>query len=243
MAKSVGLLVIGFVLLGLTMVEFQDLGFDLASIIPFPLNLGFAVASIIPFSLSLFYVSRRERYKTEHVYFRPNEKKSRWKKKSSIFSELKRNQFARIKFDFDNELEALFEIKYKNPTQSKVRLFFGREGNEIIYSRDYIESSKNNFVHIKIFPSRKQNSTQWIKKGVQDVGDNFEAGYTIEVLLRDAEPKLRKYLIDVLRSRRFGCLPAERTIHAHFDEPHPTEYKAEEILKNILDEISRNSFD
>ena len=170
-------------------------------------------------------------------------------KKSLTDSELKLDRFAKkeldrftqIKFDFDNDLEALLEINYSNPRQTKVRLFFGKEGKQTIYSRDYIESSGNNFVHMKMIPSHKQNSTQWIKKGTQDVGDNFEAGYTLEIFIRDADKQLKKFLIDLLRSKRFGCIPTARTIHAHLDDAHPSGDKAKEHLANILNEITRIS--
>jgi len=170
-------------------------------------------------------------------------------KKSLNISELKLDRFAKkehdrftqIKFDFDNELEALLEINYSNPRQTKVRLFFGKEGKETIYSRDYIESSGNNFIHFRMIPSPKQRSTQWVKKGIHDVGDNFESGYTLELFMRDADKQLRKFLIDLLMSKGFGCLPASRTIHCHLDDDHPNDDKAKEHLENILYEITRIS--
>lgn len=174
------------------------------------------------------------------MYYAP---KDGQKKDDRMYSDtvLERENFSKIKFNFENELEAVAEINYSNPTKSRVRLFFGKEGKETIYSRDYLESSKNNFVHVKILPSRKQYSTQWIKDGTQDVGDNYEAGYTIEVLLRDAEPELRKYLINILSSNGFGCLPSARTIHGHLDDNNPNEDKAKEILVNILNQITKAS--
>jgi len=163
--------------------------------------------------------------------------KERNKQKAEFAAGKARKNFSQIKFKLESELEALLEIDYANPAQKRTRLFFGKEGNETIYSRDYLESSKSNFVHLKILPSKKQHSTQWVKEGTQDVGDNFEAGYTVEILLRDAEPLLRKYLIDILNSFGFGCLPAARTLHGHLDDPYPTEDRAKEILKEIINKV------
>ena len=69
------------------MIEFQDLGFDLVSKIPFSLNMGFAVVSIIPFCLGLLYVLRDGRPKTEHVYTRNDEFE---KRKQAEVEELER---------------------------------------------------------------------------------------------------------------------------------------------------------
>ncbi|HXV67024.1 MAG TPA: hypothetical protein VD731_07365 [Nitrosopumilaceae archaeon] len=177
------------------------------------------------------------------MYYAPKEGQ---KKDDRMYSDtvLERENFSKISFRIATGLEALIEIDFIIPTKAKVRLFFGKEGSESIYSRDYLESSKNNFVHIKIMPSKKQSSTQWIKKGTHDVGDNFESGYTIEVFLRDADSELRKFLVNILNSRGFGCLPTARTIYAHLNDDNPNEDKAKEILKNIVDEIasiSKNS--
>lgn len=186
------------------------------------------------------------------------------KRKTKIFQELEKNKiseeevinerkrqieeesvkkyrlnFSQIKFDFKNEDEAVIEIDYKKPVEFRTRLFFGKDGSDKIYSKDYLEKSESNFIHLKVIPSKKQNSTSWIKKGLHNVGDNFESGYTVAILLRDADPKLRKYIIDVLNSFKFGSLPTARTIYAHLDDDFPHDGKAKEYLEKITREISK----
>jgi len=146
--------------------------------------------------------------------------------------------FSKIKFNYESELEAMVEFDYLNPTKSIDRMFFGKGKSDKIYSKDFLKTSKNNFVYIRIIPSPKRNIASFEYGGNKSIGDNFEAGYTVLITLRDSQPKLRQSLISIMNKHNFGCLPASKTLHCHLDSPNPTEDEARKILEEIMTEFS-----
>lgn len=148
-----------------------------------------------------------------------------------------RGSFSKIEFNYESELEAILEFDYKNPTKSVDRMFFGKKNDTKIYSRDYLQTSNNNFAHIRIIPSPKRSIASFEYGGSKSIGDNFEAGYTLVITLKYSEPKLRRFLIDIMNKHNFGCLPASTTIHCHLNSAHPTEDQAKKILEEIVIDI------
>ncbi len=146
-------------------------------------------------------------------------------------------QFTSILKDFQSELEAMIQFEYSGFRDINARYFFGNEKSDTIYSKDFIEKSNTNIVYFKIIPSAKQYSTNWIKKGLHDVGDNFESGYTIQVTLRKNDEKLRKNITKILKKYNFGCLPAAFSFHCHMNKENPTYDEAKKLLQDIVNEV------
>ena len=140
--------------------------------------------------------------------------------------------FERIDFNFKSKLETIVEIDYKNPMDIKERLFFSRRKNPLLYSRDYIRKSKNNFIHFKIETTRAKNTT-WSYGGNKEIGDNFESGYSLTISFQRSEPTIRKALITLLQHYKFGCFPSTFSILGHRDGKFPTELEAAKILNSI----------
>ena len=140
--------------------------------------------------------------------------------------------FERIDFDFKSKLETIVEIDYKNPMDIKERLFFSRRKNPLLYSRDYIRKSKNNFIHFKIETTRAKNTT-WSYGGNKEIGDNFESGYSLTISFQRSEQTVRKALITLLQHYKFGCFPSTYSILGHRDGKFPTESEAAKILNSI----------
>ena len=140
--------------------------------------------------------------------------------------------FERIDFDFKSKLETIVEIDYKNPMDVRERLFFSRRKNPLLYSRDYIRKSKNNFIHFKIETTRAKNTT-WSYGGNKEIGDNFESGYSLTISFQRSEQTVRKALITLLQHYKFGCFPSTYSILGHRDGKFPTELEAAKILNSI----------
>ena len=140
--------------------------------------------------------------------------------------------FERIDFDFKSKLETIVEIDYKNPMDVRERLFFSRRKNPLLYSRDYIRKSKNNFIHFKIETTRAKNTT-WSYGGNKEIGDNFESGYSLTISFQRSEQTVRKALITLLQHYKFGCFPSTFSILGHRDGKFPTESEAAKILNSI----------
>ena len=140
--------------------------------------------------------------------------------------------FERIDFDFKSKLETIVEIDYKNPMDVRERLFFSRRKNPLLYSRDYIRKSKNNFIHFKIETTRAKNTT-WSYGGNKEIGDNFESGYSLTISFQRSEQTIRKALITLLQHYKFGCFPSTFSILGHRDGKFPTELEAAKILNSI----------
>ena len=150
--------------------------------------------------------------------------------------------FERIDFDFKSKLEAIVEIDYKNPMDVRERLFFSRRKNPLLYSRDYIRKSKNNFIHFKIEISRAKN-TKWSYGGDREIGDNFENGYSLTISFQRSEQTVRKALIKMLQQYKFGCFPSSNSILGHRDGQYPTESEATKILNSITKSFVGNDFE
>ena len=114
----------------------------------------------------------------------------------------------------------------------------------MLYSRDYTEQEKSNEIQFKIEPSGSYFSgpknTTWIKKGLHEVEDNFESGYSLTITLQYDDSEIRKVIINILQHHRFGSFPSSHTIHAHLDDEAPTSNGAEKILNNIQFRSSRS---
>lgn len=152
-----------------------------------------------------------------------------------------RENFSKIIDNFKSEFEVLLEFEYSKLNKTKVRYFFSRDGSEKIYSKDFTVNSDKNYAHLIISPSGKQHSTNWNTNGNYEIGDNFEAGYTLQVTLNKNDEKLRKNIINILQKYRFGCLPSSYSIHCHLDSNSPNEHEARELLQKIIKDISESS--
>ena len=141
--------------------------------------------------------------------------------------------FGKIDCNFKSKLEAIVEIDYKNPMDVRERLFFGKQDNPILYSRDYVEKSKNNFIHFKIETTFAKN-TKWNYEGTKEIGDNFESGYSLIISFQHSEKTIRKSLIKLLQYYKFGSIPSSHAIHAHLDDENPTELQAGKILNSVV---------
>ena len=150
--------------------------------------------------------------------------------------------FERIDFDFKSKLEMIVEIDYINLMDVRERLFFSRRKNSLLYSRDYIRKSKNNFIHFKIETSRAKN-TKWSYGSDREIGDNFENGYSLKVSFQRSEQTVRKALIKMLQSYKFGCFPSSNSILAHRDAKYPTEEEAAKILISITKSFVGKDFE
>ena len=149
------------------------------------------------------------------------------------------DSFIKVDFDLENELEVVIEMEYRDPTVIKNRLFFGQKDSPVLFSRDYIETSQNNFIHLKIESTRAKNTT-WNYKGTKEIGDNFEDGYSLTVRFKHNEHILKNFFIKILQSNNFGCFPGERTFTCHRDGKYPTDSVAKEILHSIVESFMSN---
>lgn len=152
---------------------------------------------------------------------------------------LREKQFAQIIQNFNSEFEAMIEFKYSKLKKTKVRYFFGKDEHQI-HSKDFFEYSNKNYLHMLIIPSTKQSSTKWIKKGDFDVGDNFESGYALRIVLTKNDAELRSGIINILQKYGFGCLPAAHTLHCHLNNNCPNDEEAKELLKRIVNDITKS---
>ena len=150
--------------------------------------------------------------------------------------------FERIDFDFKSKLETIVEIDYINLMDVRERLFFSRRKNPLLYSRDYIRKSGNNFIHFKIETSRAKN-TKWSYGGDREIGDNFENGYSLTISFQRSEQTVRKALIKMLQQYKFGCFPSSNSILGHRDGQYPTESEATKILNSITKSFVGNDFE
>ena len=100
------------------------------------------------------------------------------------------NMFEKV--DFESKLEVLVETDYSNPMNVKERLFFGKNDNPVLYSRDYMQKSTKNLTHFRIEVAHPKN-TMWIYRGLHEIGDNFENGYSLTIHFRYDEAGLRRY--------------------------------------------------
>lgn len=166
------------------------------------------------------------------------QKKRKQAHREAIKEDKVSTQFTLILKNFQSDLEAMIQFEHSGFRDIKVRYFFGNEKSDVVYSRDFVEKSNTNTVYLKMMPASKQHSTNWIKKGVHDVGDNFESGYTIQVTLRKNDEKLRKNIITILQKYNFGCLPAAFSFHCHMNKENPTSDEAKKLLQSIVEEIS-----
>ena len=145
------------------------------------------------------------------------------------------------KIDFESKLEAVVETDYNNPMNVKERLFFSKYDDPVLYSRDYMQKSENNFIYFKIEPTFAKN-TKWSYDGNKEIGDNFENGYSLTIHFQHSEQTIRKLFIKLLQYYKFGSLPSSRTIHAHLDSKNPTELEAEEILNSVVNSFVGEDF-
>jgi hypothetical protein len=150
--------------------------------------------------------------------------------------------FKRIDFNFKSKLETIVEIDYINLMDVRERLFFSKRKNPLLYSRDYIRKSKNNFIHFKIETSRAKN-TKWSYGSDREIGDNFENGYSLIISFQRSEQTVRKALIKMLQHYKFGCFPSSHSILAHHDSKYPTESEAAKILNSITKSFVGNDFE
>ena len=119
----------------------------------------------------------------------------------------------------------------------KVRYFFSKGDKNEIYSRDFIESASTNLIHMRIDPTRNPKNVRWNYPGNGEIGDNFDAGYTLNVTFTKDDQKLRRNLIKKFMKFNFGCFPSRKTILAHRNDDSPTISGAEEILAQIIAEL------
>ena len=145
------------------------------------------------------------------------------------------------RFHLESKQEYLIEIIYENPTETKTRVFLSRDDHEEIYSKDYFDLSNNNFIQLKIDVEKNLSNASWIKpKDTGRIqGDNFERGYTVFVSVKHDDSNLKKHLVNILNKHGFGSLPSSSTIYAHLDDPHPDNLASEKILKQIVDDITK----
>ena len=145
-------------------------------------------------------------------------------------------EFRNISYNLDSGLEAILVFDYSFPTPSKTRLFFSKENNTAMFSRDYLANTTDNAIHLKIEPTTRRNA-KLISGGNYDFNDSFDDGYSLVVNLKYGDPSLRKEIIDILREEGFGCLPADFTIHAHLNRIAPKESDAKNILSGIVKRV------
>ncbi|HUL51671.1 MAG TPA: hypothetical protein VLT10_00190 [Verrucomicrobiae bacterium] len=145
-------------------------------------------------------------------------------------------------FDIGSDLEAVIHIDYSTPKERKVKMFFSKEKKEAIFSREYIEKTMGNILHLKIEPTTRRSATL-ISGGNYDFNDSFDPGYSCTVSFKNTDDNLRNLASQVLRKNGFGVLPtAKLTMHSHLNEKYPTHSRAEELLSIITNEI-RNIID
>ena len=139
--------------------------------------------------------------------------------------------------ELESGLEALLEHNPGMLRKVKVRYFFSKGDKNEIYSRDFTESASTNLIHMRISPVRNPKNTKWNYEGTKEIGDNFEAGYTLNVTFTKDDQKLRRNLIKKFMRFNFGCFPSRKTILGHRNDDSPTISNAKEILAQILAEL------
>ena len=144
--------------------------------------------------------------------------------------------FAKRKFDFNEGMEQVLEVEYEKEREVGVKLFFSND-EWTTFSRNYKERVNDNFIRFTIQVARKTNASL-ISGGNFDFGDDFDSGYTLFVLFKYNDKKLLSDVSKILRSKKFGCLPTNFSIHAHLNDKNPTDDTAKEILSQITDELS-----
>lgn len=142
--------------------------------------------------------------------------------------------FSKRKFNFNDGLERVIEITYAKDREVDVKLFFS-DNDWTTFSRNYKEKVYDNFVRFIIEVAKK---TTLISGGNYDFNDDFSKGYTLFVMMKHGDKKLLSQISDILRNKKFGCLPTTFSIHAHLNDEHPTEDRAKQILSEITDELS-----
>lgn len=144
------------------------------------------------------------------------------------------------RLDVQSDLEAVIHLNYSAPKDTKVKLFFSKQKSDAIFSREYIEKTKGNIIHVKIEPTSRRNAVL-ISGGNYDFNDSFEPGYSCTISFKHEDDNLKNISSQVLRKNGFGVLPtAKLTIHSHLNEKNPTHYRAEEILTSLVNEIKDN---
>jgi len=149
--------------------------------------------------------------------------------------------FQTLSYNLDSGLEAILVFDYSAPTKSKTRLFFSKENNTTLFSRDYLTNTTNNVIHFKIEPTIRKNA-KLISGGNFDFNDSFDDGYSLVLNLKYGDQSLRKEIIDILSEEGFGCLPSDFTIHAHLNKNSPSEFDAKKLLSVIVDRITERVF-
>lgn len=145
--------------------------------------------------------------------------------------------FGKITYNLDSGLEAMLVFDYSTSTPTKTRLFFSKENNTSLFSRDYLENTTHNTIHFKIEPTTRKNA-KLISGGNFDFNDSFDNGYSLVLSLKYGDQGLRKEIIDILNEEGFGCLPSDFTIHAHLNSANPSESHATELLSCIVNRIT-----
>jgi hypothetical protein len=145
--------------------------------------------------------------------------------------------YKKREFNFNEGLERVFQISYKEEQEIDVKLFFSQDDWKT-FSRNYKETIKDNFVRLIIEVSKKTN-TSLISGGNYNFDDDFSKGYTLLVLMKYGDKKLLSILSNALRNKKFGCLPTNYTIHAHLNDENPNEDNAKEILNEISTELEK----
>lgn len=183
---------------------------------------------------------RAKKKDTEQVSHTPTPQET-----NQVIQDLRKNDkqrkrledFGKITYNLDSGLEAILVFDYSNPTPTKTRLFFSKENNTSLFSRDYLENTTHNAIHFKIEPARRKNA-KLISGGNFDFNDSFDDGYSLVLSLKYGDQGLRKEIIDILSEERFGCLPSDFTIHAHLNSANPSESHATELLSGIVNRIA-----
>lgn len=169
--------------------------------------------------------------------FKKNNKKSKNESETESKPEPTPNpDFGKRKFDFNEGLESVVEVVYEKEREVDVKLFFSND-DWSTFSRNYKERVHDNFIRFTIEVARRTNSSL-ISGGNYDFNDDFAKGYTLFVLMKYSDKKLLSKVSTVLRSKKFGCLPTNFSIHAHLNDENPTEDNAKQILSDITDELS-----
>lgn len=146
--------------------------------------------------------------------------------------------FTQRNFNFESGMDKVIQISYSDKREVGVKLFFSKDDFSI-FSRNYTENKTDNFIRLIIDISRKTNSAL-ISGGNYDFNDSFDKGYTLFVMFKYFDKKLLSQISEILRNKKFGCLPTNYSIHAHLAEDEPTIESAKEILSEITDKIKFN---
>ncbi len=146
--------------------------------------------------------------------------------------------FAKRQVNFHDGLESAIEVEYKKKREVNVKLFFSHDDFPI-FSRNYTERKEDNFVRFIIQVARKTN-TKLISGGNYDFDDDFSKGYTLFVILKYGDEELFAKILELLRTKKFGCMPSNFSIHAHLNNDYPMESEAKQILSEITVELTNS---